>query len=184
MSDANPNGSNPVGPKPVEERFNLTPYSWWLVLIVVLGWWPVVGVYLAGLFADLNGCEVSASGPLPCLAFGRDWGTELYNASGLVGIFGFTMPTALILLIVWATVLGSSFLIWRRRRASVIADPMRVRWLYYAVSLAALLVLAYLTLYGKLPGMVILVVIFGGLFWVSSFIFALFSLFFRRASDR
>jgi hypothetical protein len=165
---------SPTGAKPVSDRFNFTPYSWALVSLIAFGWWPMLLVYLAAAFADLNGCTIDANGPVSCITMGADWGGMLYSATSLVGIFAFTMPTALILLVVWMAVLASSILIWRRRRSTIDISPAQVRWSYYLLTLAALLTLGYFTLTGRLPGMVILVVVFGGIFWVLSFLFALF----------
>lgn len=56
---------------------------WLLILMVIIGIAPLASVFLAGLIADLNGCELHEGFAQTCVVLGADVGGVLYNMVAL-----------------------------------------------------------------------------------------------------
>ena len=52
---------------------------WVLIMLVVIGFAPLASVALAGVVADLNGCELHEGYSQPCLVLGVDIGGALHT---------------------------------------------------------------------------------------------------------
>jgi hypothetical protein len=169
MSLSEPTGAPPPAP------FNMRPYWQMLVLIAIFAAGPSVVVYLASALADLNHCTIIDAGPTPCLIFGQDRGGLLYDMATFVQVSFVTMPIGILLGFLWISVLIISLMAWRRKRSGVAdATRMDVNFGYYGLALIAILAIGYATLSGWLPAPVLMLVAFVGVFWILSFLFALF----------
>lgn len=85
-----------------------------LLLILLIGLWPGISVFVAGAVADANGCRLDEANVYPCVILGHDFGELLY-AMEVLGWAGLvTMPIAALLFWVWAVMLVIHFI--RRRR--------------------------------------------------------------------
>ena len=77
---------------------------WALGLILLFGFFPVLSLLLALLFALPFGCELDEGSVHPCVVLGLDFGGLLYSMS-VGGLFAmFTIPLAGPALIVWLIV--------------------------------------------------------------------------------
>ncbi len=78
------------------------------------------------------------------------------------------------LVLIWICILALSYMAWRRKAMGV-KDFTRVEvnFGYYALALFGIMVIGLATLQGLLPGPVIFLVIFAGIFWIFSFLMAL-----------
>lgn len=56
---------------------------WLLILMIFIGIAPLASVFLAGLIADLNNCELHEGFVQPCVVLGLDIGGVLYNMVAL-----------------------------------------------------------------------------------------------------
>ncbi|MFV0624512.1 hypothetical protein ACBY01_10940 [Sphingomonas sp. ac-8] len=78
-----------------------------LVLMVGIGIAPIASVAIAGLVADLNGCDLHEGYPQPCIVLGADIGALLYTMT----VMGWLMLISLFFLaggllgLVWEGVL-------------------------------------------------------------------------------
>jgi len=179
MSLSEPAGAPPPAP------FNMRPYWQTLVLIAIFAAGPSVIVYLASVIADLNHCAIVDAGPTPCLILGQDRGGLLYDMATFVQVSFVTMPIGILLGFLWLSVLIISLMAYRRKRAGVAdATRMDVNFGYYGLALVAILVVGYVTLAGWLPAPVLMLVAFVGVFWIFSFLFALWTTLSRRAKAK
>ena len=169
MSAVEPTGAPPPAP------FNMRPYWQLLALIAIFALAPMAIVYLASVIADLNGCTIVDTGPTPCVILGADRGGLLYDMASMVQVSFVTLPIGVLLSFLWLSVLIISQMAWRRKRAGVAdATRMDVNFGYYGLSLLGILAIGYATLSGWLPAPVLMLVSFVGIFWILSFLFALF----------
>lgn len=176
--------TEPTGPPP-PAAFNMRPYWQLLALIVIVTAGPMAIVYLASVIADLNHCTITDAGPTPCIIFGQDRGGVLYDMAAFVQVSFVTMPIGMLLGFLWLAVLVISLMAWRRKRAGVAdATKMDVNFGYYGLTLLGILAVGYATLSGWLPSPVLLLVSFVGIFWILSFLFALFVTLRRRAKAK
>jgi hypothetical protein len=77
---------------------------------------PLFGLLVTALFAGVLGCEVSESGPTPCVVFGTDIGGMLSDLL-TTGWFGLvTIPFLMLLVGIW--VLVEAYVWGRQRRKS------------------------------------------------------------------
>jgi hypothetical protein len=91
--------------------------TWALAAILLFGFFPVLTLLLALLFASAFGCDVNEGSVHPCVVLGVDFGGLLYPMA-VGGWFAmFTIPLALLALIVWLIVLIVLLLVRRHRRA-------------------------------------------------------------------
>lgn len=58
---------------------NMSTRIWVLIILVIIGIAPLASVALAGVVADLNGCELHEGYPQPCLVLGVDIGGALHT---------------------------------------------------------------------------------------------------------
>ena len=169
MSLSEPAGAPPPAP------FNMRPYWQLLGLIAIVALGPMAIVYLASVIADLNHCTILDSGPTPCVILGQDRGGLLYDMASMVQVSFVTLPIGILLGFLWLSVLIISQMAWGRKRSGVAdATRMDVNFGYYGLSLLAILAVGYATLSGWLPAPVLMLVSFVGIFWILSFLFALF----------
>ncbi|MEX3959678.1 hypothetical protein [Trinickia sp. EG282A] len=76
-----------------------------LLLILLIGLWPLISVSVAGAVADANGCGLDEGSVHPCIVLGHDFGELLY-AMEVLGWAGLvTMPIATLLFWVWVLML-------------------------------------------------------------------------------
>ena len=86
---------------------------WALAIILLFGALPEVLTQLAALFTSAFGCSLNEGSVQPCVVMGLDFGYLMY-AMGLSFWFGmFTIPPAILALIVWLIVLV--VLLFKRR---------------------------------------------------------------------
>ena len=179
MSPVDPTGAPPPAP------FNMRPYWQLLALIAIFALGPMAIVYLASVIADLNHCTIVDTGPTPCLVAGQDRGGTLYDMASMVQVSFVTLPIGILLGFLWMSVLIISQMAYRRKRAGVAdATRMDVNFGYYGLSLLAILAVGYATLSGWLPAPVLMLVSFVGIFWILSFLFALFVTLRRKAKAK
>ena len=82
-----------------------------VVLVTIVGWFPVIDVLICSTIAQIGHCQVSEDGPRQCLLFGADLG-ELAYSLGVTGwFFMFTWPVAILSVVLW-------LLWWRSRSVS------------------------------------------------------------------
>lgn len=79
------------------------------VVVGLIILWPAILWVIAfgiAILAGLNGCEISAQGPSPCVVFSSDFGDSLYPlwALGyyLLGVVFWIVPASIVWLIVKA----------------------------------------------------------------------------------
>jgi hypothetical protein len=85
-----------------------------LVVIAVLTILPLLSMMTATLLAGANDCPLNEGNPHPCPILGSDWGETLYNMSVAGWLMLFTLPTGVLLFIVWLVFLVVH--LWRRRK--------------------------------------------------------------------
>jgi hypothetical protein len=86
-----------------------------LLLILLIGLWPLISVSIAGAVADANGCRLDEGSIHPCVVLGHDFGELLY-AMEVLGWAGLvTMPIATFLFWVWVLMLVLRFVKKRKR---------------------------------------------------------------------
>ena len=169
MSITEPAGAPPPTP------FNMRIYWQLLVLIAIVAVGPAAIVYVASVIADLNHCTIIDAGPTPCVIFGQDRGGLLYDMATMVQVSFVTLPIGILLGFLWMSVLVISLMAYRRKRSGVAdATRMDVNFGYYGLSLLGILAVGYATLSGWLPAPILMLVAFVGIFWILSFLFALF----------
>jgi hypothetical protein len=152
---------------PPPAPFEFKPYWQVLGLIAFFALAPWV-------IADLNGCALSATEPLPCTILGADRGQFLFGLASFADFAYISLSVGLMLTLIWAAILGVSFIAWRRKAMGV-ADFTKVdiNYGYYGVALLAIFAVTAMILAGWLPFPVIFLVIFVLIFWVFSFLMAL-----------
>ena len=174
--------TNAEGPQPAP--FRMRRYWFVLVLILIFAAWPLLPALVANLVAGMNHCPLVEASPQPCPVGGGDWGSPLWSMASLVKVSFFSIPAGATLLFFWVVVLVVSLAAHVRRRAGTNTPRVeRVNFLWYALTLAAILALAYMVLSGWLPGALIFLVVFAVIFWIFSFTFALYTTL-RRARTR
>jgi hypothetical protein len=159
-------------PPPAPFEFKL--YWQVLGLIAFFALAPWVIVYVAAVIADLNGCTLSATEPLPCMIFGADRGETLFGLAGFADFAYISLSVGLMLVLIWGAILTVSWMAWRRK-AKGVADftKVEVNFSWYGVALLAIFAVTAMILAGWLPFPVIFLVIFVLIFWVFSFLMAL-----------
>jgi hypothetical protein len=88
------------------------------ILLLILVWtvWPMVLVGVAGSIASANGCQLDEGSVHPCIVNGQDMGEQLYGM-GVMGWFMLvTIPTGLLALAAYVTLLLLMWFIRRTRR--------------------------------------------------------------------
>ena len=78
---------------------------WALVLILLLGAFPLLSLLPAVLFASVFGCQLDEGSVRPCVALGLDFGGLLYPMAVGGWFVMFTIPLTGLALIVWLVVL-------------------------------------------------------------------------------
>jgi hypothetical protein len=89
-----------------------------LILIPILLWtfWPVVLVAIAGGIASANGCELNETVVNSCIVNGREMGQTLYSM-GVMGWFMLvTIPTGLLVLLIFLLLLLIEWIVGRSRK--------------------------------------------------------------------
>jgi hypothetical protein len=95
-----------------------------ILLILVLGFSPVISAMIAGTIAEANGCTLHEGFVNPCVINGTDYGETLY----FFGVLGWlalgTIPIALIVAGVYlvTVIIISIILAARRRKAAAEAE--------------------------------------------------------------
>ena len=174
--------SEPSGAAPTP--FRMGRYWFVLALILVFAGWPLLPVAIANLIAGLNHCALVEAGPQPCPIGSSDWGGPLWSMASLIKVSFFSIPAGVTLLFFWLLVLVVSLAAHVRRQSGTNTPRLeRVNFLWYALTLVAILALAYMVLSGWLPGVLIFLVVFAVIFWLFSFVFALYTTL-RRARTR
>jgi hypothetical protein len=89
-----------------------------LCVLTVVGWAPLAGVLLSGLFASAFGCTLNEAGVYPCVVAGIDWGSMLATMFVAGWLMLVTWPLMLLTFVAWIA-LGILFVTRRmqRRRA-------------------------------------------------------------------
>jgi hypothetical protein len=159
-------------------------YWFVLALILIFAAWPLPPVVIANIVAALNHCPLVEAGPQPCPLGGGDWGGPLWSMASLIKVSFFSIPAGATLLFFWLLVLVVSLATHVRRQSGNNTPRLeRVNFLWYALTLVAILGVAYMVLSGWLPGALLFLVVFAVIFWLFSFVFALYSTL-RRARTR
>ena len=175
--------TEPAGARP--DAFELKPYWQTLLVILLIALWPFAIVYFASSIADLNACTIVVSGPTPCIVLGSDLGQLLYQMGMTLELSYIFLGIGLLLGMIWAAMLTINFMTWRRKRSGVAdATRMDVNFGWYAVSLLVILGLAWATLSGYLPALVLPLALFMAIFWAFSFVFAVLTTLRRRAKAK
>jgi hypothetical protein len=96
-------------------------FPWWLyltllVVLVLFGLAPLLGVVVADAVASANGCNLGDGPNLVCVVGGSDWGPALYAVAALTWFLLATMPLAGGALIVWLVVLVIHWVAFARRQ--------------------------------------------------------------------
>ena len=174
--------SEPSGAAPTP--FRMARYWFVLALILLFAAWPLLPVLIANLIAAASHCALVEAGPQPCPVGGGDWGGPLWSMASLIKVSFFSVPAGVTLLFFWLLVLVVSLAAHVRRQSGSNAPRLeRVNFLWYALTLVAILAVAYMVLSGWLPGVLIFLLAFAAIFWLFSFVFALYSTL-RRARTR
>ncbi len=174
--------SEPAGP--ATAPFRMGRYWFALVLILIFAAWPLLPVAIANGIAIANHCMLAEAGPQPCPVGGGDWGPTLWGMASLVKVSFFSIPAGVTLIFFWLLVLIVGLATHlRHQTGSNTPRAERVNFLWYGLTLVALVALAYMTLQGVLPGVLLFLVIFAAIFWIFSFAFAVYSTL-RRARTR
>ncbi|MBB3609747.1 hypothetical protein [Rhizobium sp. BK602] len=89
---------------------------WFVVLaaIILFAFLPVLSVLLAGITAQVSGCQVDEGSVHPCMIAGFDAGELLYSLTVLGWLMLATIPAGLIMLAIW--MIAFLVYLWRRRR--------------------------------------------------------------------
>jgi hypothetical protein len=93
-------------------------YGILLVLIVLFGLAPLIGVVVAEAVAMANGCTLNEGTQSVCMIAGSDWGGALYSMFVLTWFLLATLPLAGGALIVWLVVLIIHRVAFARRHKS------------------------------------------------------------------
>ena len=159
---------------PPPAPFGMKPYWQVLGLIALFALTPWVLVYIATVIADLNGCTISATEVLPCLMLGGDRGEFLFSLASFADFAYISLSVGSMLVLIWICILTLSYMAWRRKAMGVKDfTKIEVNFGYYALTLFVIMATGLVTLNGFLPGPVIILVIFAGIFWIFSFLMAL-----------
>lgn len=92
-----------------------------VLLILLLGFSPFIGVAIAGSIAEANGCTLHEGFVNPCVINGVDRGQDLYTwfVLGWLGIA--TIPIAVVAAAAYIVIVLVVWLIRRSRRAKQVA---------------------------------------------------------------
>jgi Na+-transporting methylmalonyl-CoA/oxaloacetate decarboxylase beta subunit len=99
-------------------RFPWWAYATLLVLILLFGLAPLVGVVAAEAIASANGCTLNEGAASVCVVGGSDWGGALYSMFVLTWFLLATLPLAGGALIVWLVILIIHRIAFARRHKS------------------------------------------------------------------
>lgn len=84
-----------------------------LAAIILFAFLPVLSVLIAGITAQMSGCQVDEGSVHPCMIAGFDAGELLYSLTVLGWLMLATIPAGLIMLVIW--MLAFLVHLWRRR---------------------------------------------------------------------
>lgn len=91
-------------------------YVFFLVLIVLIGVFPVISVVVSSAIAEANGCVLHEGSANPCIVFGADWGDTLYTMFVMGWALLFTIPASTVLLGIWVLALLVQWVRWKSDR--------------------------------------------------------------------
>lgn len=109
-------------PDGTPKKFPWLGYAIALVIILLVGFWPLLLAMAASLLADAHGCTLSEGEIFPCMIMGADWGPVLAQ-SFVLGWFGLIfLPLGLIALVGWIFSFFINIVLYFRRKRPPV-DP-------------------------------------------------------------
>lgn len=101
-----------------QQHFPWRLYGVLLILIILFGFAPLLGVVISEAIASANGCALNEGTQSVCMIGGSDWGGTLYSMFVLTWFLLATLPLAGGAFIVWAVVLIIHRIAFVRRQKS------------------------------------------------------------------